>query len=247
MSDDKGNKDNQDQPTQQSGTGQQGGIGNIGSANNSNINTGSGRQIGSVQGDYNENSGSGTQNNIRGTQNNVTGTQNNVGRDQFNSGRDQFIGNRNVSTGSGGIEDYGGVQGGVHNYSGVQGGVNSGSGSQSNIHAGDISGNSGNVAVGNGINQSNSSGGQNADPKVNALLLALEDLRDSVDELTGDERKSVREPLTAAIKSLRSGQLDANAVSKSLQLVSDALADADRGKERTTLKSAAAAAGLNIR
>ncbi len=213
-----------------SGSNQQGGIGGIGQVNVP------GKA--SFGGDFHDNS----------TTNNVEGTQNNVRGNQFNSGRDQFVGNRNVSTGSGGIEDYGGVQGGVHNYGGVQGGVNSGSGSQTNIRAGDISNNQGNVAVGSGINQSYSAGGQAADPKASTLLAALEDLRDNqLDDLTGDDRKSVRGPLTEAIKSLRIGQLNATTVSNALQLASDALADADRGKERTTLKDVAAAAGLIIR
>ena len=199
-------------------------------------------------GDVN-NSGPGAGSTVQsGTQNNVTGTQNNVRGNQYNADRDQFIGNRNVSTGSGGIEDYGGVQGGVHNYGGVQGGVNSGSGSQTNTRTGDISNNQGNVAVGSGINQSYSSGSSVSDPKVSALLDALEDLRDNrLDDLTGDDRKSVRGPLTEAIKSLRSGRLDINSVSTTIQQASIALGDADRVTERKALKDAAAAAGLNIR
>ncbi len=233
MSEDQGNKDN---------AGQQGGIsGGFGQVNVP------GKA--SFGGDFNDNSAT---NNIEGTQNNVTGTQNNVTGSQFNSGRDQFIGNRNVSTGSGGINDYGGVQGGVHNYGGVQGGVNSGSGSQTNIRAGDISNNQGNVAVGSGINQSYAAGNAAAvAPQARAMSAALLQLSNSLfdrQDISNEERNQVRTLLNKAIQSLRNGQIDSNIVGGVLR---DALYDfgemsADTRKEQATLQAIADRAGLDI-
>lgn len=185
-----------------------------------------------------------------------------------NAGRDQFIGNHNVSTGAGAIndyggvfgnvstgsgdnQDYGGVQGGVQNYGGVQGGVNSGSGSQTNIHAGDINANSGNVAVGSGINQSYSAVGAGADQKARTLSSALLTLGNSLfdrQDITNEQRNQVRNQLSIAIQSLRSGQIDPNVVGEALSnaLYAFSSISVDTRSEQQQLSTAAANAGLNI-
>jgi hypothetical protein len=224
----------QEQGGPRGGNDQPGGIGGIGQ-----VNVPGNASFG---GDFHDNSAT----------NNVEGTQNNVQGSQYNAGQDQFIGNRNISTGSGGINDYGGVQGGVHNYGGVQGGVNSGSGSQTNIRAGDISNNQGNVAVGSGINQSYSAGeGQAADPQARTLSSALLELSNSLfdrQDISNEERNQVRGTLKTAIQSLRSRKIDANVVGGAMVDALYALGgvSADTRKEQQMLRAAADQAGLDI-
>ncbi len=125
---------------------------------------------------------------------------------QYNAGRDQYIGNRNVSTGSGPINDYGGVSGGINNWGGVGGSVNTGSGNQTTISTGNISGNQGAVAVGSGITQNVSSGGYTPTPADNPLLGQIRALRDKVNAASGispADLSYIVGQLSGAIRQLR--------------------------------------------
>ncbi len=162
---------------------------------------------------------------------------------QYNAGHDQFINNDNVSTGGGNINDYGGVGGSV----------NSGSGSQTNVTAGNISGNQGNVAVGSGINQSNSSGDAALSLPANPVLASLRDLREKVSTTSGvnpADLAYIVSRLNAAIRQLRDNpKPDLGQVNTMLTNAANGLGDAglsDLQHQLQQLISALAANGLAL-
>ncbi len=151
---------------------------------------------------------------------------------QYNAGRDQNIGNRNVSTGSGTINDYGGVSGGINNWGGVNGSVNSGSGSQTTITTGNISSNQGSVAVGSGITQNYSGGSAAPAPPPNPLLGQIRTLRDKVSAAPGispDDLTYILGQLNGAIRQLRDNpSADLGPVNTALTNAANGLGDANQ-------------------
>ena len=151
---------------------------------------------------------------------------------QYNAGRDQNIGNRNVSTGSGTINDYGGVSGDINNWGGVGGSVNTGSGSQTTISTGNISSNQGAVAVGSGISQNVSSGGYTPPPPPNPLLGQIRALRDKVSAAPGispDDLSYIVGQLNDAIRQLRDNpNADLGPINTALTNAAGGLSDANQ-------------------